>query len=274
MLSIGDFARLGGLSVRMLRHYDAVGLLVPAAVDPYTGYRWYDAGQLARLNRVLALKDLGFTLDQVRSIVDDEVSAEELRGMLRLRRAELVSRMAEDADRLARVERRLRTIESEGTMSEHEYQTKSLDAVRVAEVSETVGSVDEIGQVMGPMFGRLETALSAAGVAPTGPGIAYYDVRDDGPLTTHAAFPVDAAKVPGLDVVELPGAERSVNVVHYGSMATIGDTWQALARHVEESGLRPGGACREIYLQTPADQTDWVTELQQPVVPADLPVQA
>ena len=64
MLSIGDFARLGQVSVRMLRHYDGIGLLEPARVDPATGYRWYDAGQFTRLNRILALKDLGFTLDQ------------------------------------------------------------------------------------------------------------------------------------------------------------------------------------------------------------------
>src|ERR671917_48630 len=86
MLGIGDFARHGRVSVRMLRHYDAIGLLRPAHVDRLTGYRSYDAGQLSRLNRIVALKGLGFTLQQVRSILDDEVSVEELRGMLRLRR--------------------------------------------------------------------------------------------------------------------------------------------------------------------------------------------
>src|SRR3712207_9093335 len=101
MLSIGDFARHGRVSVRMLRHYDAIGLLRPAYVDQVTGYRSYDAGQLSRLNRIVALKDLGFTLQQVRSILDDEVSVEELRGMLRLREAELQSQIATDTARLA-----------------------------------------------------------------------------------------------------------------------------------------------------------------------------
>jgi DNA-binding transcriptional MerR regulator len=87
MLSIGDFARYGRVSVRMLRHYDTLGLLLPARVDPASGYRFYTAAQLARLNRIVALKDLGFTLDQVRAMLDEQVSAEQLRGMLRLRRA-------------------------------------------------------------------------------------------------------------------------------------------------------------------------------------------
>ncbi|HEY5355645.1 MAG TPA: helix-turn-helix domain-containing protein [Streptosporangiaceae bacterium] len=85
MFTIGDFARHGQVSVRMLRHYDATGLLRPARVDPASGYRFYEAGQLARLNRVIALKDLGFTLEQVRAMLDQQVSAEQLRGMLRLR---------------------------------------------------------------------------------------------------------------------------------------------------------------------------------------------
>ena len=87
MLSIGHFARHGRVSVRMLRHYDAIGLLQPAYVDRATGYRSYDAGQLSRLNLIVGLKGLGLTLEQVRSILDDEVSVEELHGMLRLRRA-------------------------------------------------------------------------------------------------------------------------------------------------------------------------------------------
>jgi hypothetical protein len=65
MFTIGEFARHGRVSVRMLRHYDAIGLLRPACVDPGSGYRFYQASQLAELNRVIALKDLGFTLPQV-----------------------------------------------------------------------------------------------------------------------------------------------------------------------------------------------------------------
>jgi DNA-binding transcriptional MerR regulator len=68
MFSIGEFARHGRISVRMLRRYDAVGVLVSAMVDPATGYRFYQAGQLSRLNRIIAPKDLGFSLRQVQQI--------------------------------------------------------------------------------------------------------------------------------------------------------------------------------------------------------------
>jgi DNA-binding transcriptional MerR regulator len=107
MLTIGDFARHGRVSIRMLRHYDAIGLLRPAHVDQSSGYRFYKAEQLSRLNRIVALKDLGFTLQQVQTILDEDVSTEELRGMLRLRRAELEAALAETASDLAQVEARL-----------------------------------------------------------------------------------------------------------------------------------------------------------------------
>ena len=135
MFTIGDFARHGRVSVRMLRHYDATGLLRPAHVDPATGYRYYAAAQLARLNRVIALKELGFTLQQVREILDEKVTTEELRGMLRLRRAELESAMAAAAARLVQVEARLRSIESEGHMPSDDVVIKSIPAVRVAELT-------------------------------------------------------------------------------------------------------------------------------------------
>ncbi len=106
MFAIGDFARHGRVSVRMLRHYDAIGLLRPAYVDPVTGYRSYEAGQFVDLNRIVALKDLGFSLEQVRTLIADEITPAELRALLTMRRAELESTVAESFARLAQVESR------------------------------------------------------------------------------------------------------------------------------------------------------------------------
>src|SRR3954469_24307212 len=103
MFSIGDFAGLGRVSVRMLRHYDAIGLLRPAHVDRHSGYRYYAAAQLRTLNRIVALKDLGFTLQHVQTLIEEKVDTGEMRGMLRLRRAELAAQVKRDNERLAQV---------------------------------------------------------------------------------------------------------------------------------------------------------------------------
>src|SRR5260370_6646568 len=104
MLNAGAFARLAGVSVRTLHHYDDFGLLKPADVDTRTGYRRYTAHELPRLHRILALRDLGLSLGEIQEIIDDEISVDDLRDRLRSLHAEATERMAAEARRIARVE--------------------------------------------------------------------------------------------------------------------------------------------------------------------------
>ncbi|MFB7556235.1 MerR family transcriptional regulator [Streptomyces brevispora] len=272
MFTIGDFARYGRVSARMLRHYDAIGLLHPDSTDPATGYRHYGAGQLARLNRIIALKGLGFTLQQVRAVLDEEVGSEELRGMLRLRRSELEAAMAAAAARLAQVEARLRTIESEGHMSVDEVVVKDVPAVRVAELTGVAAGYEpaEITPVIRPLYERLFALLGEAGVSPTGPGIARYEDAPEGggAVVVHAGVTVSAPVGPlgdtGVTVIELPPFEAAT-IVHRGAMDGILPTSQTLARWIDTSGYRSAGYAREINLECPADEEKWVTELQEPI---------
>jgi DNA-binding transcriptional MerR regulator len=255
----------------MLRHYDAIGLLRPAHVDQVTGYRSYDAGQLSRLNRIVALKGLGFTLEQVRYILDDEVSVEELRGMLRLRQAELQSQIASDTARLAQVEARLRIIEREGAMPADDVQTKRIPGVRVAELTATAASFEpeSIAPVIGPLYGELRARLGQAGLKATGPDVAYYEDPLDGEgVLVHAAIPVDAD--PGEDynfaIVDLPEIEQAATILHRGAMDDVMPTIQALARWIDANGYRSVGYNRELYIELGENRDMWVTELQEPIV--------
>ncbi|MFJ2862661.1 MerR family transcriptional regulator [Kitasatospora sp. NPDC087314] len=273
MLNIGDFASHGRVSVRMLRHYDAIGLLRPARVDPVSGYRSYEAAQLARLNRVIALKELGFTLHQVRAVLDEQVDAAELRGMLRLRRAQLAEAIAADAQRLARVEARLRTIESEGTMSAHDVVVKRVPSVRVAELTGVAASYqpEDIGPVIGPLFAQLCGRLAEAGIAETGPSVARYEEvpEGDGTVLIRVAVPVGPSVEPGrhdFEVLDLPPIEQAATIVHRGSMDEAVGSFQELARFIDANGYRSAGYARELYLECPDDPAGWVTEFQEPVV--------
>ncbi|MFJ4526352.1 MerR family transcriptional regulator [Streptomyces sp. NPDC088810] len=273
MFTIGDFARHGRVSVRMLRHYDATGLLRPAHVDPASGYRYYTAAQLARLNRIIALKDLGFTLQQVRDIVDEKVGVEELRGMLRLRRAELETAMAAAEARLVQVEARLRAIESEGHMPTDDVVIKTVPTLRVAELTATADSYgpEDIGPVIGPLYDELFRRLGAAGITPTGPGVAYYEDAPEGGgrIRVHAAVQVSAPLQEGaVHVLDLPSLDQAATVVHRGSMNGVLPTAQTLARWIDANGYRSTGYPREINLECPDNRDDWVTELQAPVTRA------
>ncbi|MFJ8771055.1 MerR family transcriptional regulator [Streptomyces microflavus] len=275
MFTIGDFARYGRVSPRMLRHYDAIGLLRPDRTDPATGYRFYGAAQLARLNRIIALKDLGFTLQQVGAVLDEQVGPEELRGMLRLRRAELAEAVAAASARLAQVEARLRSIESEGHMPADDVVIKTVPAVRVAELTGTAASYEphHIGPVIGPLYEELFPLLEGAGLQPAGPGIARYEDAPGGggAIVVHAGVTVTAPVGPvggtGVSVVELPPF-KAATVVHRGAMDDVLPTAQTLGRWLDANGYRSTGYTREVSLECPPDRSQWVTELQEPVAKA------
>jgi len=257
MLNIGDFARFAGVSVRMLRHYDALGLLVPTSVDPSTGYRRYDPSLLPRAHQLVALKELGFSLEEVGDLL--EGGPDELRQMLSKRRAELREQITADRARLGEVERRLRLMEGD-TMELH-YSQRPLPAL---DVTQLVGSAPEqagIGPVIGPLFGRLDAAATAQGIAME-PGVAWYDLTGDG--IRFGACVVGEVEGEGFERATLDAVPRAVVTTYTGPLAQIGEAWQAVGNHLAERGLQPDGICREVYHESP-DDGPWRIELQQPV---------
>lgn len=268
MLSIGDLAHHTRVSVRMLRHYDALGLVVPERVDQSTGYRWYAASQIGRVRSLIALKELGFTLDRCRDILDQQVSIEELRGMLRLRQAELEQQIEVDSGRLTEVGRRLRSIERGLTMTNGTLEIKTLPALRLAQVSAEVNDTTEISAMTGALFDTLTQRLKAAGLAMNGGGIrTYYGRLDGSKIDVAAALPlasgVDA--VDGLELVELPAEDKAASVIHRGPTAEIADAWHTLDVGLEQRGLESYGVHRQIYVDGDDDSDSWVVELQCPV---------
>jgi DNA-binding transcriptional MerR regulator len=267
MFTIGDFAHLGRVSVRMLRHYDAVGLLPPAHVDPSSGYRFYTAAQLQRLNRLLALKDLGLTLDQVRVVLDEKLSVEQLHGMLSLRRAELRQQILADESRLRRVEARLRAIEREGAMPTDDVVLKPVPATRVARLTATAASYgpEDIGPVIQPLYPELMARLERAGVPITGYGIATYAPADGDEVLVQAGVTVSVSPSDAFDfeVVDLPALSEAATIVHRGTMDDVDATYLAVAAWIEANGYRQHGFAREVYLRYgEGDPADWITELQ------------
>src|SRR5690625_471142 len=117
MLSIGAFAQIGRVTHRMLRHWDSAELLVPDHVDPVTGYRSYDPSQLERLHRIVALRQLGFGLDDIALILTQGIDSHRLAELLRAHRAEVAEQQRVAEARLHDVERRLHLIEQEKIMS-------------------------------------------------------------------------------------------------------------------------------------------------------------
>ncbi len=274
MFRIGDFSRLTRVSIKTLHHYDELGLFMPLRVDPLTGYRYYSFDQLPRLNRILALKDLGFTLEQVRQVLDDCLSAEELRGMLRLRQAQLQQQMDEAQERLAQVEIRLNQIEREGKMSEVEILLKTVDAITVAGAREVVAAPELMREHCLALMHESYALIEAQHLKTNGIPFALYYSGDAEGIDVEMAFAVEppartAAPSGRAAVHPLSPATVAYAVYHgsYDDFGAVGEVHHALSRWIDDHGYRQTGASREFYLTPPqngADRTG-VMEIQYPV---------
>jgi DNA-binding transcriptional MerR regulator len=280
VLKIGDFSKLVQVSVRMLHHYDRLGLLKPIRVDADTGYRYYGVHQMARLNRILALKDLGLSLAQIAAVLDQPLSAEQLRGMLRLQQADLRQRVEREQARLARVEARLRLIAQEGTMTHDGVVLKPVAAQTVAAAREAIDDPRGIPARCRALHNRLRDALQHASVKPSGAWfVIFHDkgLRDES-IEVEVAFPIEPAAAARLSTndrlvtYELSAVETVAAFIHQGSLATIEETYAAAWRWVEANGYRMVGPWpyREVYLSDEDSVGGAVIEVQMPVQ-IDLP---
>lgn len=270
MFKIGDFSRLCMVPVSALRYYADLGLLAPAVIDPSSGYRYYSAAQLRTVNRIVALKDLGLSLEEIGAVLGEGLGSDELRGMLRLKRAEAGRRLADEQERLERVEARLRLIEREGGMPEQEVVVKAAEAMHGLGVREKVAGPPGIAELFGDGF----AGLGMAGVALAGPPVTVYhdpefspesiDVELVYPVTPGAKAPVATPGGRTLEARTVPGGEVAV-LIHVGPYETLGESYQALANWIGEHGYRVSGPPREIYLSSPMDPGPPVTEIRMPV---------
>lgn len=126
MFQIGEFSKIGQVSARQLRRYDEMGLLKPQQVDRFTGYRYYSAEQLPRLNRILALKELGLSLSQIGQYLNQEISTDELRGMLALKQSQIEQQLQAEAARLRYIASRIEQIDRHGVLDNDEVVLKSV----------------------------------------------------------------------------------------------------------------------------------------------------
>jgi len=269
MIRIGDFSKLSQVSIKTLRYYDEMGLLKPLHVDRFTGYRSYSVSQPPRLNRILALKDLGFGLSQIAQVLGEGVSPEQLRGMLRLKRAELQQQIADEQERLAQIEVRLNDIEREDALPNYDVILKQVDTQLVAGVRDILSSYPEVGRLLKEVYSHL-THSGINGFSLTGAAIWHddeYKTSDiDGEAVVYLKQPVLADG--RVKIYELPEALMA-SVIHKGAYNTFNQAYEALGRWIEAKGYTVVGPNREIYLECsePVRQDDdsYVTEIQFPI---------
>lgn len=263
-LTIGDFARLGGVSARMLRHYDRLGLLRPERVDAASGYRYYAAAQLTRLNQLVALKDVGFSLDEIGGLLD--AAPQETEERLLRRRADLATAIEADRRRLAALDARLSLLsDAEGEASRMAFVEKALPRLRLFQLTAQVEDAAELGERVGPLFGQLGETLVRHGAPMPMPSYAWYDSSTD-VMRFGVGYAASGTPPEGVEAGDVAAQPVALSTIHHGAVWRIAGTWQALAREADQRGLTICGLGREVYHECPQDRPqEWVTEVQLPV---------
>jgi effector-binding domain-containing protein len=266
LVPIGRFSKMTRLSVKALRHYDEMGLLVPAVVDPSSAYRYYTYAQANRAEAIRVLRSLDMPLEDVREALDADEPRVAAKVLDRHR-----ARLESELDRHERMLAFLgRLIERKEGVMPYEVMVKEVPAQHVATIRKHA-AMATIGQDVSSGFAAVGEAVGRAGARMTGsPFLVMFDVIDEeteGDI--GVAFPV-AAPFPGAgDVVgeELP-AMTVASTMHRGPYDELGPAYHTLTGWIQEHGHEIAGPPREIYLNDPQetpDPADYLTEIQFPI---------
>ncbi|MEM7154457.1 MAG: MerR family transcriptional regulator [Myxococcota bacterium] len=271
MLSIGEFSRATALTVKTLRHYHERKLLVPTAVDPSSGYRYYDEAAIERARVIKALRELEFSLDEIAEILrecDDDADALEFLARRRKAIAERLAHLRSIASALDTV---IRTETEAKTMHDQEFaiEDKTIAPALVAGIR-TRGRFDQSRDA----FKRLGRAFGFGLAGPAGILI-YDDEYKDQDADFEPYFPIKRAKKtdPDIHVRELSGG-RALCLVHRGPYDTISKTYGRLLSEIRAQKLAPLLPSREVYIKGPGmlfagNPAKYLTEVQIFVGPTD-----
>jgi len=258
MFKIGEFSQMAQVSTRMLRHYDKLNLLQPSVVDHFTGYRYYTLEQISLLNRILALKDLGFSLSEVGGLLNDNVSLAEMRGMLKMRQAEIARTLVEEQQRLSRVAARLRQIEQAGQPMPYEVVMKQPSPLALASQRQIVPEMSDMPNYRCSMFTDLYVWLREQHVEPSGTEMVIYygnefldtqvDMETAVPIPEDALIELKTYQHADIQLRMLDEPMPLATTILQGSIYDIPLAITAIFTWIHSSGYRSAGTIREVHL--------------------------
>lgn len=274
MFRIGDFSKIAQVSGRLLRYYDEIGLLSPEFTDPQTGYRYYSARQLPRLNRILVLKELGLSLEQVARLLARDASTDEIRGMLALRKAQIKQSVQEEMERLSVVEARLEQIDVYGQVMEPDVVLKSIPTqhfLALREVVPGIGARRRLVQSVSAVVPRVVEPNNLGHIAIVTHSPVYdpeaLDIEIGYLLTGKAPASVRLSQERVLTMRELPAVDTMATFAYEGRISDLHQGHGMLGTWVEQKNWHIIGMGREILIQPPGSDTedDVLVEVQLPV---------
>lgn len=279
MLKIGNFSRIANVSIRLLRYYDEIGLFQPVHIDAESGYRYYKTAQIKDLNKILALRDLGLSLEQIKLYLENDLSPDELRGMLLLKKSQLHQSLNEELSRLKRVEYRLNRLESDDDPIPNDVVIKPVPAQPYVSMRNPRLPVGDFNMYLTQLFEGIAgknlnlpntvTVLEHSDCTPED----YYDLEIGFVLPPNAQLQSNAITLNNnlaLIPRELPAVQQMATVLHVGPWGTGMRSYLEMGRWIEAHGFEIVGATREVYMEMARnDRDNNVVEFQLPIVASE-----
>ena len=263
LYKIGMFANMNRVTVKTLRYYDEQKLLVPVYVDEENGYRYYEAGQMAQLQRILALKNMGFSIDDIGRIM---AGAEE-RALLLGKKQEILKEIAVLTGKLAQVESYLA---KDSVNLSAPVIIKEIPEVIVCTMEQRIKSYDALFELMPEMGAQME----AAGCVCAQPEYCFTHYlepgyKDEDILVEICESVTEKKQDSGnLKFQVFPKVPKAACIFHKGSYKEFHRSYEMLLQYIEENGYEVCGNIRESYIDgvwNKETEQEWLTEIQIPV---------
>jgi len=267
MYRVGMFSKLGKVTIKTLHHYNEVGLLVPVHVDEENGYRYYTTDQLFRLNEIIALRQMGFSIPEISAIVDGH----NITGILMQRKAELESEVQNVTDRLFRINHYINE-QKEGHSIKYQAVIKEIPSYTVYSARYTIPGYAALNEIM-PALGE-KVGKANPGLKCVEPGYCFNVYLDGEYRDTDINVEICEAVISrGKDgdgiVFKDISAVTAVSVLHRGAYEKIGAAYAYAVQWAEQNGYQIVDNVRESYIDgiwNKDNVDDWLTEIQVPVV--------
>ncbi len=269
MLKIGEFSKLSLISVRMLRYYDELGLLIPKEIDEFTGYRYYSPSQLTLANKINSLKDMGFKVNDILNIIENK-SITNIEDILLKQKNMISDELSKSKHQLLLIENAIKNLREDDSIMDYNVVLKNLPERYVISVREIISNYSQEGK----LWERMMPVMESQKVEMANPcySIAvFHDAEykeNDVDVEIQMAVKNNNYSDSNGVVFKTVPSEKIASVTFKGSYDNISKANEALANWITDNNYAFNGPMFNIYHVSPAMEQDpdkWITEVCLPI---------
>jgi DNA-binding transcriptional MerR regulator len=259
MFRIGDFSKITQVSVRMLRYYESKGILIPIRIDEDSKYRWYSVTQMQAVNKIKALRDMGFLVEEIKQIL--MLNETEFSKIIQKQKQQLQQDIIKQQNMLSKLELlEQRMLQQENSNLEYEVQIKQIPKIYIMSYRQKIKNYNEEGS----LWKRLDSYVKAHKILVKGNVAIFHDGED---IDVEVCYEVSKPQEiePPFYYRALPEEKEVASIMVYGSFENIGSRYQDIAHWIDTNGYEISGNVREIPINGPWNREDeneyWLSEI-------------